>query len=301
MKTTLKFLLFTFLLLQFPNQSDGQILRRSLNKLGRKVVEKKVEKEVDKKIDEVADSIVRAMDNEEPMTAEEKKEAEDNRRKAGNLMGSMMGGINKVDLPATFDFDYRIKMEMEDEKGKITYMTTFLNDNSSVMGYELKNDDMKGANNQFMVMDFEKEYMATFSEDKGKKIAMSMPLPMNMITSMAAEKMEDQQDDKNYSIEKTGNTKTINGYSCTEYIITDDENIQNVWMTKDVEVNTGFFNLLSQMMKEKQKVENPMIGEGYPILIEMIEKKKNKKSYIRTQEIKEGAFPFQASEYSYAY
>lgn len=300
MKSTLKLLLITFVLFQIPGQSHGQLLKRSLNKLGQKVVEKKVEKEIDKKIDEVADSIVQAMEKDEPLTAEEEKENAENREKAGKMLGGMMGGINKVDLPASYDFNYRIKMEMEDEKGRLTYMTTFLNDNSSLMGYEIEDDDTKGSSSQFMVMDFEKEYMATFSEDKGKKMAMSMPLPMDMITSMATKNMEDKEE-KDYSIEKTGNTKTIEGYQCAEYIVTDDEYIQHIWLTKDVEVNSGFFGLISKMMKEKKKVENPLMGEGYPILIEMIEKKKNKKTYIRTKEITDGDFPFQTSEYPYAY
>lgn len=304
MRATLKLLLLTIIVFQFPSQGEGQILQRSLNKLGQRVVEKKVEKEVDKKIDEVADSIVRAMDGEEPMTEEERKEADENRRKAGKLLGSMMGGINQVDLPASYDFDYRIKMEMEDEKGKITYMTTFMNTNSAVMGYEVEEESTrknKGSGSSFIVMDFDREYMATFTTDDENKVAMSMPLPMDMIASMTSEQIEKQQEDENYSIEKTGNTKTINGYKCTEYITTDDDYIQHLWLTKDINVNAGFYGMLSKMMKDKQKLENPMVGEGYPVLIEMIEKKNNKKSYVRTNEVKEGSFPFQASEYSYAY
>ncbi len=302
MKATLKLFLLTIIIFQFPSHSQGQLLQRSLNRLGQKVVEKKVEKEVDKKIDEVADSIVKAMDGEDPMTEEERKEADENRRRAGKLIGGMMGGINQAVLPASYDFDYRIKMEMEDEKGKITYMTTFLNNSSSLMGYEVENDDTKkNSGSSFIVMDFDKEYMATFTQDKDNKIAMSMPLPMDLLASMTSEQIEKQQEDKDYSIEKTGNTKTINGYLCTEYISTDDKYIQHLWLTKEVNVKAGFYGMLSKMMKDKQKLENPMVGEGYPILIEMIEKKKNKKSYVRTNELKEGSFPFQASEYSYAY
>src|SRR5680860_1166963 len=107
MKAALKLILLTFILFQLPGQGHTQILKRALNKLGQKVVEKKVEKEVDKKIDEVADSIVQAMDDDEPITAEDKKEAEENRRKAGKLLGGMMGGINKFDLPPSYDFGFR--------------------------------------------------------------------------------------------------------------------------------------------------------------------------------------------------
>ncbi len=300
MKFPLRLLFLAFILFQFPSLSQAQILKRTLNKLGQRVVEKKVEKEVDKKIDEVADSIVRAMDGEEPMTAEERKEADENRRRAGQLIGGMMGGINSYELPPSYDFEYRIMMEMEDEKGRITSMTTYLTD-GSIIGYETGEADSKKGEDAFVVMDFDKEYMATFTKEKDQNVAMSIPIPMDMISSMAASEIEKQQESDDYSIQKTGNTKTINGYKCTEYITEDDEYIQHIWLTKEVDVNTGFYALLSKMVDKKQQVANPMVNEGYPILIEMIKKKNDKKSYVRTKEIKEGSFPFQASEYSYAY
>ena len=99
MKSLLQILLVSLFVFQFPLDGEAQILRRTLGKLGERVVEKKVEKEVDKKIDEVADSIVHALDGEEPMTEEERREAQENRRRAGELMKGMMGGINQVELP----------------------------------------------------------------------------------------------------------------------------------------------------------------------------------------------------------
>lgn len=298
MKNTIKFLLFVFVLFQIPTDADAQILRRSLNKLGQKIVEKKVEKEVDKKTDEIADSIVRAMDKEEPMTEEEKKEAAENRRKAGSLIGSMMGGINKMDLPATFDFNHRIKMEMEDEKGDVSPMTMYVTEGSALMGYEMETDEKSTA---FTVMDFDQEYMAVFTEDKGKKQAMSMPIPTDLIMSMAESEMEKQEKEEEFSIKKTGKTRTINGYACTEFIVTDEEYIQHIWITKDVTLKSGFFTIFSQMMKDKRRIENPLMKEGYPIEIEMIRKKNNKKSYVRTKEIKAMDYSFPASEYPYGY
>lgn len=73
--TSILFMSLFFLLL-WPVNSEAQVLRRTLGKLGERVVEKKIEKEVDKKIDEVADSIVYALDGEKPMTEEERQEAQ---------------------------------------------------------------------------------------------------------------------------------------------------------------------------------------------------------------------------------
>lgn len=301
MKSFLQILLVTLFVFQFPVDGEAQILRRTLGKLGERVVEKKVEKEVDKKIDEVADSIVHALDGEEPMTEEERREAQENRRRAGELMKGMMGGINQVELPENYQFDHAISMELEDHKGKVTPMTYYFRENSSVIGYDVESEEMKKGEKQFIVMDMEQEYMATFTESDGQKVAMSMPLPMNMLSSMASKEMEKQEED--FTFNKTGNTRTINGYHCTEYVVTTDDMIQHLWMTKDVDFKFTFSEIFGQMMKnQQQRFENPLVDEGYPILIEMIEtKNKNRKSYMRTKEIKEGSFPFQASEYSYAY
>lgn len=169
------------------------------------------------------------------------------------------------------------------------------------MGYEMSNEEMKKGGNQFIVMDFDQEYMATFSESDGQKVAMSMPLPMDMISSMASDEIEKQQEEEEFSFEKTGNTKTINGYHCTEYVTTSEDYIQHIWLTDEVDIDANFTKLFSKMMKNKQHYENPMVGKGYPILVETIRKKNDKTSYMRTKEIQEGNFPFQASEYSYAY
>lgn len=299
MRSMSKLLFLCFVVVQFPVDGQAQILKRALGKLGERVVEKKVEKEVDKKIDEVADSIVYALDGEEPMTEEERQKAQENRRRAGELMSGMMGGINQVDLPDSYHFDYSILMEMEDHKGEISQMTWYTQNNSSIMGYELASEEKKKDEKQFVVMDFDQEYMATFMESDGEKVAMSMPLPMDIIASMAKEEMEKQEEEE-YTFEKTGNTRTINGYNCTEYVVNSEDMIQHLWLTKEVDIKSNFTEVFSKMMKNKQQVENPLVGEGYPMLIEMIEKKKDRKSYMRTKEIKEGDFPFQASEYSYS-
>lgn len=301
MKFTLRLLLLFFVIFQFPIDGHSQILKRTLGKLGERVVEKKVEKEIDKKIDEVADSIVRAMDKEDPMTAEERAEADENRRKAGKLLSGMMGGINQVDLPDAFQFSLKIDMEMEDDKGRITNMTSFFDQSSSVIGYEMEEAKKNKDGDQFFVMDFEKEYLATFTESDGEKVAMSMPLPMNLITDMAANEAEKQQEDEDYSIDRTGKTQMINGYRCEEFVVTSKDYVQHLWLTKDLNVDMGFTEMFSKMMKNNQQYDNPLTGEGYPMLIEMIEKKNDKKSYIRTKDVQEGNFPFQASEYSYSY
>src|SRR5690625_7904714 len=100
----------------------------------------------------------------------------------------------------------------------------------------------------FAVMDFEEEYLATFTENEGEKMVISMPLPMDLILEMA----EDQETSENYGIEKTGNTKTINGYRCEEYIIKDDHIVQHIWTTSKVEMSRKYYSVMKSRAERNQ-------------------------------------------------
>lgn len=298
MKKAIQIFVALIFILQWPVQAESQVLRRAANRLGQKVVEKKIDREIEKKTDELADSIVNAMEKDPPKTEEEKARAAENRKKSGQLLGRMMGGINQVDLPESYTFDKKIRMELEDEKGEITYLTMYHKDGSSALGYETETE--KKEEMPFIVMDFEKEYIATFSESKGEKQAMSMPLPMDMMMAMA-EEADREEENEEYSFKKTGKTRTINGFHCEQYIMSDKNYQQEMWVTSDVPAFSGFDALMKKMMAENKRMGK--VDSDWPsgFLIEIItERVKNgKKSYMRTKEISDVNFSFPAGEYPY--
>lgn len=283
-------------LFQFSLSAESQVLRRAANRLGQKVIEKKVDREIEKKTDEIADSIVNAMEKDK-RSPEEKAQAQENRRKVGGMLGRMMGGINQAELPATYNFDQRMVMEMEDERGNVSEMTVYYSDGSPAVGYEFETDDSKDV--AFVVMNFEEEYVATFTVSDGEKSVMSIPLPMDEILDWAEEAENSSDDD--YSIRKTGKSKTINGYHCEEYVTESDNVVQHMWVTQDVKMTSYYFALLKNMSKNNKRMgkmpeEWP---QGVPIEIEIVDQKKNRKSYVRTKEFGSVQFAFPASEYSY--
>src|SRR5699024_5094329 len=269
-----------FFLFQFALPGNTQILNRAANRLGQKVIERKIDREIEKKTDELADSIVNAMEKDK-RTPEEKAQSAENRRKAGGMLGRMMGGMNQVELPPAYDFKQKLVMEMEDERGNLTEITMYHSAESPVIGYETGDESAKEV--AFMVMDFEEEYLATFTESGGEKQVISMPLPMDMIMEMAEAENDSPED---YSIEKTGKTKSINGYKCEEYIITSEQIVQHIWVTQDVEMSNSYYSVIKNMARNNKRMgklpeEWP---QGVPMEIEIVDQKKNRKSYMRTKE-----------------
>lgn len=283
-----------FLLTQFVQDGHSQILKRAANRLGQKVVERKVEREIEKKTDELADSIVNAMEKDK-RSPEEKARSAENRKKTGGLLGRMVGGMNQAVLPATYEFEQRMVLEIEDYDGNVTEMTMYHTSKAPIMGYEGGTPEMEQM--AFAVMDFEEEYLATFTDSEGEKMVISMPLPMDLILEMA----EDEESSENYGVEKTGNTKTINGYLCEEYIIKDDHIVQHIWTTRDVKMSSSYYSVMKNMAQSNKKLgEIPdQWPEGVPMEIEIVDTKKNRFSYMRTKEFGPVDFTFPASDYSY--
>src|SRR5690625_1886917 len=178
----IKILIFSvFFLTQFVPEAHSQILRRAANRLGQKVVEKKVEREIEKKTDALADSIVNAMERDK-RSPEEKARSAENRRKTGGLLGRMVGGMNQAVLPASYEFEQRMVLEIEDYDGNTTEMTMYHTSKAPIIGYEGGSPEMEQM--AVAVMDFEEEDWGTFTENEGEKKAMRKPVAMGVKVEM---------------------------------------------------------------------------------------------------------------------
>ena len=109
---------------------------------------------------------------------------------------------------------------------------------------------------------------------KNKKMLMVMPsmkmymeFPMNMNLGMDYKgKGNDAGEKSGKDFMKTGETKTINGYKCDQWIIKDDDNTSEAWMTKEL----GSFVFFQSPMggKEKPKWQEDIENSGYfPMLV----------------------------------
>jgi hypothetical protein len=103
------------------------------------------------------------------------------------------------------------------------------------------------------------------------------PEQKKMVEEMMA-KMGKKKDESNIEVTETGGKKTISGYSCTEYVATEDgKSFLTVWTTNDIK---GFEPLADDLMELLRRMAEmiPMMGrsraeamkkvKGFPILTE---------------------------------
>ncbi|PWJ42732.1 DUF4412 domain-containing protein [Sediminitomix flava] len=107
------------------------------------------------------------------------------------------------------------------------------------------------------VFDHDKEQMVSFSEDRGNKRAMVLPLDPSQ------KKKKDLFDEEafNRRFKATGKTRKINNYKCEEYIAEDDEGKVSVWLT-EVEFEIG---ILPGSMQKKEEIKKAF-GKDKPVL-----------------------------------
>ena len=180
---------------------------------------------------------------------------------------------SKVELPATYDFDYIYKLKMTYKKGDVM-LDYYLKEDASYFGFDTKemtkeNDDTK----MFIVMDAKLEVSAMFMEMMGKKIVQKSKLK-------ASEFGSNDENMSDYTFTEI-NSKTINGYECAGFLSENDKNKITFYITDDVPVS--FNQIFGSNVKSLPKGFNPDWVKKYAnngLMMEMIfeDKKKSKNS-----------------------
>lgn len=288
-------LLFSIVFLFGFQTAEAQLLKRALQRGANRAVEKKVEKEAEKQTGRMLDSLFKTKDREVKGRDSDSVSAEDQRR-GMRMMQEMLGGVNTADLPESFSFDTRIIWESEDEKGKKTEMYMFFEPDG--VNFGMSPEPFEGSDFEtFTVMNPEDEYIAVFTNSDGQKSLISMPFMTDKMKSYMVDKQEESGEDSEFSIKKTGKTRTISGYSCEEYIITTDEYIQNAWITEDLDVTNGLYSIFQQAYAENKKMGMPDLSQGFPMEVEMTKRKTGKKSYLRTKSVESKNLSLKTADY----
>jgi hypothetical protein len=82
-------------------------------------------------------------------------------------------------------------------------------------------------------------------------------------------------------VKKTGRTKTIAVYKCEEYTYEDEENESEIWITKDLKMNTqDYFSTLF-----KTSLYSQGIGWGYLMEVTSVDKNDGEKSFMQVTDI----------------
>lgn len=203
-------------------------------------------------------------------------------------------------MPPEIKFDKTVVQKVEDKKtSTITYFFTASGD------YMALKPDTKEAS--LIIYTKDGDMLAVNEKDKSIIVMNLKKFMTSMIN--AAKDMKDKKPAKDsagtkMNFRKTGNTKTIGGYTAEEYEIKRDNDVMNVWYLKtDFDANLlGYFGFgkMETMPNARpsstpsQFADIPNLGRNYL----MAEMEKNGKKVIETESIDKTNFTFSSSGYT---
>lgn len=292
-KNTAYLLMLTFFCSFLPFSLEAQILNKLTRKLEDKI-EKMGEEEIDKELSKEVD---KDLGQDTTLRKDTTYGGYDRTSKAllEGILGSSMNPEN-IELPDAYHFDMSVTYEMINEKDKASYIKYLLpSSGTKVIGFEMMDKDKKAESK--IVWDLEREVMVMYQEDKkGNKSLQKLP----SFTNVFSKQMEQENEEKygETTIKKTGNTKTILGYSCDEYIMENDEIVSNIWIAGKFPYSyREYADVFSQQLKTPGYSE---LSEKEGFALEMKTTYKDKKANtteLKAVDISKDAFSLNNEEY----
>ena len=196
-----------------------------------------------KKLEE---TINKATEKEVPEEAVDSTEENAESKEVGRQISLPKLGVGKVTAKYEENYDFKglLKMTNEmyekDKQEAVAETDIWLDASTNSLGMETTTVATKDDATLFTVaiVDMKNKVMMTYNIVDGGKSGMIMPIPDSLQTE-ASDATVDLTD--NVKIRKTGNTRTIVGYRCDEYEVTEEgsNETSNVWTTEDIDFKTN--------------------------------------------------------------
>ncbi|MDR5590295.1 DUF4412 domain-containing protein [Christiangramia sp. SM2212] len=207
-----------------------------------------------------------------------------------NLKNSDLGS---EDLPESYDFDwqYRLKMLMPNQKGDPQDLVFLLKNNSNYQGVSVENKESGSINDATMVFDINLNAMVMFVHTDTNKILQIHPIKQ-------PKAIENNDDLKVREIPE----KTIIGYNCKGLEIESDKFIVQVYHTTEAPVKmSNLFKLSGPMELNIPEIDHRLVeqfSEGLITELRYTDKKKSKNDVLLTaQSIQQKKTSFRKNEY----
>ncbi len=250
---TIKILLLMLFIVGMSNDANAQFFKKMKKKIQNAVENTVLKKTSDKAADETGKAIDKMFDIDF---------GENSPMMTGGLMGSM------EDIPASYEFDWIYKLEMESKQVKMSdsalYITYYLKKDVPYWGAKF---EMGQNQNMLIVYDAPTDQIIMFMDQKGKKVAMANKMPN--IDSKENKESED------FSITKISG-KEILGYSCDGFKMENDEYEFISYVTFETEVGLGDIYGKSKYMPKNFDSSWLKKGDNDGLMLEMQMVDKNK-------------------------
>lgn len=285
-----KTLLAAFIMFTATNTTDAQIVKDLLKKTTKKTVEKTGEGVTDKASEKASDKFSNLLknkieetqennqtnENTQQNNEEENTQSEGNSENnssningLGNLMNNLTGNGEKVEYETSYNFDvyiaYKIHTKKPEEPQTEGFIKSYYSNSNDDTAFEMEDANTK--QKTIFVADSKNKSMLMLNEKAGKKSGFAMPTEedsaaVNDLEAYTEEMNTDDSDESveeyNFTYRKTGRTKKILGYKCTEYQAEDDKSTVLVWTTTELKFAS------KQGMSKLSEMNGIYTGGAYP-------------------------------------
>jgi hypothetical protein len=251
----------------------------------------RADKEIDKQLDKIEEAIFDDEEENSDSSANKNSSYSRSEERLTNMM-KKMGVGEPVDFESSYSFENLVQMHIEsyDKKGKKTSegeFITHLSPDSKSMAYEFVSGDMAEPDLGLIIIDATNGATIILSEENGKKtgIVYGLGTFFQTVHDESLEDLDLSETPETYlmnpNVEKTGRTKTIAGLSCEEYKYNDEKTISNIWITRDLKMNTqDFFGALF-----KTALYSHGMGWGYMMEATSVNKESGEKSVMEVTKV----------------
>jgi len=227
------------------------------------LIERKLEKKADEKSDDVLDAI---FDKEEEGKDGSQEEGSNQDQDASSETGGFdLGGMMDIlqnqgnaAYETQYVFPISATMEVSNAGSNSTHMIQSYGKDALMARVENTPGDV--------ITDFKNETMLMLNIEDGTAQVMSMGF-MNMM-GMGSDDAESENEQPD--INKTGNTKTMHGYTCHEYIIKSDGVDMIAWFAPDVNFNyQDYLKGFAKMFAGAKNNPGTLLNQGFGYVMEM--------------------------------
>lgn len=268
-----------------PSQSGAQRLLKDIKEKAQQKINQKINQEVEEEVNEEIDEKIGIEE-----TDEADREARNQQRTMGLLKGLGVGG-EPVPIADSYSFSQLIEMHVESYDGDGKLMSdgnfiTLLNKDMKTMAYQATSGEMAEKSMGIFIVDTNNKATIILSEAENKKTGVVFGLDSLASASKAGIEDAGLEDTPEYyaahpNIKKTGKTKKIAGYTCEQYLLTDEDSEGEAWLTRDLKMNT--YDFFSSVFK----IEMAATGMGWGYLMEStnVDKTTGEKSIMKVTKI----------------
>ncbi len=264
MKAVTVYLLPIFISLSVSFNSHAQFADR-LKKAAERGVSRAIEKKLETEMEKLA---MRQLNK----VFKDVYGTEDPSSLPGVDMDKIMKSIGSdVEVDESYDFSGFATLEITgvDEKGKPiepVLFKSYFSENPNITGMEFSENNKKQEDLYVMILDFNRNLSISLFENEGQKMRMAFEYNYaQMSAAVPTEDMEEPINETDVSFKKTGNSKTILGFDCDEYLIETEENQTNYWVTqKPINGQASFWAKNNPFLTSKMEENNPGLFENLP-------------------------------------